>query len=373
MTGSSASQTLTIAGTGLGSGTGWKVVLTAGATTVTVPGSQLSAIGTTQIQAPVNVGTVAQTWSVQVVNPAGTASNSMNLAVVAPAASPAVTSLSPNPMTGSSASQTLTIAGTALGAGTGWKVVLTAGATTLTVPGSQLSAIGTTQIQAPVNVGTTAQTWSVQVVNPGGTASNSMNLAVVAPAPPPAITSLSPNPMTGSSASQTLNIAGTGLGSGTGWKVVLTAGATTLTVPGSQLSAIGTTQIQAPVNVGTAAQTWSVQVVNPAAIASNSMSLPVSAPVTGPSISSLTPNPMTRSNSAQTLTINGSGFQSGNGLAVKLTSGGVVINAQGSAIKSVSSSQITVQVNVGASARTYSVTVQNPGGAVSNAVNLTVH
>jgi subtilase family serine protease len=373
MTGSSANQTLTINGTGLGSGTGWKVVLTTGGTTLTVGPSQLSSTGTTQMQATVNVGTAAETWSVQVVNPGGTASNSVNLPVVAPAAKPAITSLSPNPMTGSSASQTLTVNGTALGSGTGWKVVLTAGATTLTVQGSQFSSTGTTQIQAQVSVGTVAQTWSVQVVNPGGTASNSMSLPVLAPTPSPAITSVSPNPMTGASASQTLTIVGTGLGSGTGWKLVLTAGATTLTVPGSQLSATGTTQIQAQVNVGTVAQTWSVQVVNPGGTASNSMSLAVVAPVTGPSISSLTPNPMNRSNSAQTLTINGSGFQSGNGLVVKLTAGGVLINVQGSAIKSVSSSQITLQVNVGASARTYSVTVQNPGGAVSNAVNLTVH
>ncbi len=154
--------------------------------------------------------------------------------------------------------------------------------------------------------------------------------------------------------------------------MVLTAGSTTLTVQGSQLTATGTTQIQALVNVGTVAQTWSVQVMNPGGTASNSANLKVSAPVTGPSISSLTPNPMSRSNSAQTLTINGGGFQSGKGLALKLNAGGVQITVQGSAIKSVSSSQITAQVNVGTSARTYSVTVQNPGGAVSNAVNLTV-
>ena len=81
---------------------------------------------------------------------------------------------------------------------------------------------------------------------------------------------------------------------------------------------------------------------------------------------------MTKSSAAQTLTINGSGFQSGSGLTVQLTSGGVLITVPGSTIKFVSSSQLTMQVNVGASARTYSVVVENPGGQVSNAATLTV-
>jgi len=70
-----------------------------------------------------------------------------------------------------------------------------------------------TQIAASVNVGTTARTWTVQVVNPGGATSTAANLTVAAPATP-AIASLSPNPMTGSTANLTLTINGSGFGMG---------------------------------------------------------------------------------------------------------------------------------------------------------------
>ena len=43
-----------------------------------------------------------------------------------------------------------------------------------------------------------------------------------------------------------------------------------------------------------------------------------------------------------------------------------------SAVTFVSSAKLSMPVNVGASARTYSVTVTNPDGQTSNAVNLTV-
>ena len=79
-------------------------------------------------------------------------------------------------MTGSNAYQILTITGTGFQAGTGWKVVLSYPGTTVTLPASQISVESTTQILAQVNVGTTARTWSVQVVNPSGVASNTASL-----------------------------------------------------------------------------------------------------------------------------------------------------------------------------------------------------
>ncbi len=287
-------------------------------------------------------------------------------------AGPAITALSPNPMTGSASSQTLTIAGSGFTAGAGLKVVLTSGSTATTYQGAQIASASATQIQVAVSPGTTARNWTVEVVNPNGKTSNGAVLQVVAPPAPPAIASLSPNPMTGSNAYQILTITGTGFQAGTGWKVVLSYPGTTVTLPPSQLLVESTTQILAQVNVGTTARTWSVEVVNPSGVASNTASLQVTAPPPPPAITSLAPNPMTKSSAAQTLTINGSGFQSGSGLTVQLTSGGVLITVPSSAIKFVSSSQLTMQVNVGASARTYSVVVENPGGQVSNAATLTV-
>jgi subtilase family serine protease len=185
---------------------------------------------------------------------------------------PAILSLSPNPMTGSNANQTLTIVGSAFQAGL--KVVL--GCTGATVVTTSLS--GSTQIQASVNVGTTARTCTVQVVNLNGQASNAVSLQVVAPVQPPVIASVSPNPITGSSSNQTLTINGSGFQSGSGLTVLV--GYAGYTEMGTQVKWVSASQITASINVGTSTRSWLVEVVNPNGQASNVATFQVNAPKT---------------------------------------------------------------------------------------------
>ncbi len=287
-----------------------------------------------------------------------------------PASGPVINSLSPNPMTASTANQTLAITGT--GFATGATVTASYPGYSGTLPATVVSA---TQIQATINTGSAARTWSITVANPTGPASNAASLSVVAPAVNPVVGSVTPNPLTGSNAGQVITINGSGFMNGSGLvptmglKVVVGYPGYTATLSGGQISFVNSSQILALINVGTTARTWTVQVVNPSGLASNSASLQVVAP---PAIASLTPNPMPRSNTSQTLTINGSGFQSGAGLRVVLSSYGTSTTLQGSAIKSVSASQIQVSVNVGNTSRTWTVQVLNPNGTGSNTATLTV-
>ena len=281
-----------------------------------------------------------------------------------PAAGPVVGALSPNPMTASTANQTLTIAGSSF----------LAGATvTATYPGFSVKlaviSLSATQIQATVNTGTTARTWTITVANPTGPASNPASLSVTAPAVNPAVTSVTPNPLTGVNANQVITINGSGFVSGTGLKVVVGYSGYSATLSGGQIAFVNSSQIQALINVGTTTRTWTVQVIDPSGLASNSASLSVVAP---PVIASLTPNPMPRSSSSQTPTINGSGFQTGTGLRVVLSSNGSSTTLQGSAIKSASATQIQATVNVGNNSRTWNVQVVNPNGTASNTATLTV-
>ena len=282
-------------------------------------------------------------------------------------APPAILSLSPNPMPGSSSNQTLTITGSGFQAGSGLTVVL--GCTGATV--GTIASVGSTQIQVPVNVGTTARACTVQVLNPNAHASNTVSLQVVAPtAAAPSITSLSPNLMTGSSSNQTLTINGSGFQSGL--KVLLSYTGSATTLQGSQIASVSASQIQLPVNVGTTARTWSVQVVNSSGQASSAASLQVVAPSVAPAITSLNPNPMTGSNSNQVFFITGSGFQSGSGLKVLVGYTGYSATVEGAEIACLSASQIQVLINVGATARTWSVQVVNPNGQASSAASLQV-
>jgi hypothetical protein len=154
--------------------------------------------------------------------------------------------------------------------------------------------------------------------------------------------------------------------------VVNYPGGSATTLSGGQIAFVAGTQVLALVNVGTTARTWTVQVVNPNGMASNIVSLQVVAPPARPAIASLTPSPMTHSTAAQTLTINGSGFQTGSGLRVVLTTSGIATVLQNTALQSASATQIKVAVNVGAVARTWTVQVVNPDGTTSIAATLIV-
>ena len=351
LTGSASNQNLTVNGSGFVSGSG--LVVTVG--TVTYQGSAINFVSSSQLVVSVNVGTAAQSLSVKVTIPSGT-SNSETLTVTAPSAAPAITALSPNPMTGSSSAQTLTISGTGFVAGSGSKV--TVGGTVY-----QASQISSTQAIVSVNVGTSAQSLPVQVTNPNGQASNSVALTVAAPAPPPVISSLSPNPMTGSSSVQTLTVKGSGFVAGSTLKV--TVGSTVY--QGSQITSVSATQLGVSVNVGTSGQSLPVQVTNPNGQASNSSTLTVTVPAAAPAITTLNPNPLTASNSPQTLTVNGSGFLPG----LKLVIGGTSIPA--SALPLLTPTELQVSIIASLTTYTYPVQVVNSNGGASNTVNLQVN
>jgi hypothetical protein len=260
MTGSAASQNLTINGAGFVAGSGLKV--TVGATAY--QGSQVTFVSGSQLVVGVNVGSSAQSLAVQVTNPNGQASNSVSLTVNAATAAPAITTLSPNPMTGSNSAQTLTINGT--GFLSGLKLLI--GSTTITA--NQLALLTPTELQVNIVTGLTTHTYAVQVVNSNGGASNSVNLQVSAP-PAPTIASLTPNPMTGSTAAQVLTVNGTNFQSGTGLKV--TVGSALYT--GGQVVFVSASQLKVTVNVAAGAKTLAVQVTNPSGQVSNAMSLTV--------------------------------------------------------------------------------------------------
>jgi len=268
-------------------------------------------------------------------------------------AGPTITSLSPNPMKGSTAAQALTINGSGFLSGLSVKVG------TVTYGPSQVTSVSSTKVVLNVAVGTAAQSLGVQVVNTTGPASNAASLQVTGP--PPAISKLSPNPMTGSNSAQVLTVTGTGFQPG----LTLQIGSTILS--NAQLMLVTATAIEVNLNVGLTTRSLAVSVTNPDGQVSGSVNLQVNAPP-APSISSLSPSPMTGSTAAQTLTINGANFQTGAGLTVLVGSA----NYSGSQVTLVSASQIKVSVVTGTGAKTLNVRVTNPSGMASNLMTLTV-
>ncbi len=275
------------------------------------------------------------------------------------AAAVTISSLSPNPMTASTSNQTLTITGSGFQSGASVHVSYPGYTGTLAV-----TSLSTTQIQATINTGAAAQKWTVQVVNPGGAASNTATLTVTAAAATPAISSLSPNPMTGSTAAQTLTITGSGFVSGDTVQATYSGGSVQTLTP----SSLTASQIQVSIVTGTTARAWSITVVNASGTPSNTATLNVSAPASGLSISSVSPNPMVALNGYQLMTITGAGFATGDSVIATNPSG----SQSGLYINSVSATQIQVYINNAGITGGWTVQVTSPGGASSNAAAFTV-
>src|SRR5207237_1309158 len=130
--------------------------------------------------------------------------------VVAPVTTaPHINSVSPNPVTGSSNAQPVTINGTGFRSEERRVGTWTSGSKTLTP--AEVSFINSGQVQMTINTSTTADNWTVKITNPDNQASNVFGFPVVAPVTTaPHINSVNPNPVTGSSSAQPVTINGTG-------------------------------------------------------------------------------------------------------------------------------------------------------------------
>jgi len=182
----------------------------------------------------------------------------------------------------------------------------------------------------------------------------------------PTISSVSPNPVPGSNTAQTLTINGTGFQSGCTVRLIdITNGGTFDKTPTS----LTATQVQISANFTNATATWSAQVRNPDGGQSSAFQFQVQRQTTNPTISSVSPNPVPGSNTAQTLTINGTGFQSGCTVRIKDISYGGTYDKTPT---SVSSTQVRISANFTNTTATWSAQVLNPDGGQSNVVNFQV-
>jgi uncharacterized protein (TIGR03437 family) len=109
-------------------------------------------------------------------------------------------------------------------------------------------------------------------------------------------------------------------------------------------------------------------VVTVGGVASPSVNVVVATPP--PTIASISPSPVPLSASPQTVTFNGSGFQSGLTLTVQSPSGQLTSIAAAN-ITVVSASQFTVQITTGTAAGTWSARAFNPDGGSSNIFTFT--
>ncbi len=350
--GASTDQTVSIFGTGFVNGAGLKVRVNYPTGQTDLQGGQVSFVSSTQLNILINVGTGAANWTAQVINPDGTGSNVFGFSVTA-AAGPHVTSVSPNPMTGSSNPQTLTINGSAFTSSS----TVTLRSPFQTYTNLPTTSIIATQIVMQVTIGTAAAQWTVEVID-HGVSSGQFAFQVVAP-PAPQINSVSPNPVTGSSSSQTFTVSGTGFTSNS----TVTLRSPFQTYPNQPTSSITSTQISMPVTFGTTAAQWTVEVIDQGQ-SSGQFAFQVVTPASH--INSMSPNPVPGSSSDQIVSVFGTGFLSGSGLKVRVTYPSGQTDLQGGQVTWVNSTQLNILINVGTGAANWTAQAFNPGDTVGS-------
>ncbi|MDB5297606.1 MAG: conserved repeat domain protein [Phycisphaerales bacterium] len=146
---------------------------------------------------------------------------------------PAVTGVSPNPVTGSTSAQSLVITGTNFGPAA--TVTLRNLTTPTTVTAPVVSRVGTTQITVTNVFGTSAANWTVEVLN-GTTSSGQYGFSVAGSAQ--LGVAVNPNPATGTTAVLTAVNPGTNTATVFGWSVTAKpTGATTPTFSANNTNA----------------------------------------------------------------------------------------------------------------------------------------
>jgi hypothetical protein len=105
-------------------------------------------------------------------------SSAANVTVTSGTVAPTISSVSPNPVTGSTSAQTITINGANFVNKPTVFVTWTGGSSTLS--STQVTFVSSTQLQMSINVQNDPDNWTVRVTNPNGQVSNTFGFTVVA-------------------------------------------------------------------------------------------------------------------------------------------------------------------------------------------------
>ncbi|HEX4284564.1 MAG TPA: hypothetical protein VHZ28_05695 [Terracidiphilus sp.] len=211
------------------------------------------------------------TWTVTVVNPNSTNSNSFSFAV---AGAPTITGVSPSPVTASAGAQTLTINGSNFQSGATVTYQDSLGNVSA---GHTATFVNTSQIvDNAFNTNNTSGNWTVTVVDPNNISSNAFSFTVTANSQAPTITGVSPSPVPATAGVQPLTINGSNFQSGATVTYQdpqgnVSAGHAAAFASASQL-------VDNAFDTNNSLGNWTVTVVNPNNIHSNSFSFTVITP-----------------------------------------------------------------------------------------------
>ena len=342
-TAGSAAFTLTVNGTGYGTGS----VVHWGATTLTT-----TYVSATQVTAavPAANSAIAGSFNVTVVNTGSVSSNAVVFTVTTPLT---LTALSPASASVGSAAFVLTVTGTGFASGASIKWNGTS-LTTTYISATQLSAT------IPAADLTAATTASITVANPSGAATAALAFSVLAG---PVISSTTPSIVTAGGPAFTMTVTGSGFRSSDIVRMGASYPATTYVTP-------TTLQVAVPASYIATGQFLSVMVKDAGQVLnSNIVYLTVNNPA--PTVTSMTPNSVLHGSSAININISGSNFIPSSQVQWIVGTKTTLLTIVAQTATSITA---TVPANLIATAGSASVAVSNPtpGGGTSTPVTFTI-
>jgi surface antigen len=339
-------------------------VFNAGGTKLgTLSGAQILNFTSTSFTMLINLGSTAGSFGIEVVNPNG--GRSARFSFSTHVTGPTVTSISPNPVPTFNANQNVQVNGSNFQANLTVDVFNSGGTKISTLSGTQLLNVTSTSFTMVVNLGSSASSFGIEVVNPDGGRSTRFTFSTVAPAP--SVSSISPSTPPVANGNQNVQVFGGNFQSGLTVDVFNGAGTKLGTLSGTQILNVTPTSFTMVVNLGSAAGSFGIEVVNPNGGRSSRFNFSTQA--TGPAVSSISPNPVPTFNSNQNVQVFGSNFQSNLTVDVFNSGGSKLATLSGSQVLNVTSTSFTMVVNLGSSASSFGIEVVNPDGGRSSRFN----
>jgi hypothetical protein len=364
--------TFTINGSGFYPAGALILVTGPGCAPCTIPNSVLTT-SSTSISGSATLNT-AGTYSFFVQNgfltsTGGPGPQSSGASVTVAAAVPTITSVSPNPVTGSTNAEPITINGTGFVNPPTVFVTWTGGSKTLS--SSEVMFVSSTQLTMTITTQNVPDNWTVKVTNPSGGSSGTFSFTVVAPTP--VITSLTTSPSAPSPGTFTFTINGSGFYPAGALILVTGTGCSPCTIPNNVLTT-SSTSIIGPATLNTAG-TYSFAVQNGYLTSTGgpgpkSSGVNVTVASAAPTITSVNPSPVIGSTNAQPITINGTGFVNSPTVFVTWTGGSKTLTS--SEVTFVSSTQLTMTITTQNVPDSWTVKVTNPSGGSSGTFGFTV-
>ncbi len=357
---SPSSQSVTVNGGGFQSGLTVTISVPSGGTS-TLGGTQITSVTATSFGIAITVAE-AGNYTLQVNNPNGQQSTTFGFDVKNVGPSITSVSTSPNPLvTGQQG--TVTINGGNFNPSTVQVLFNGPGCAPCTVPNGVLTTKTTTQVVAPATLNT-AGTYNVSVQNGAGTtASNSLPITLANLIP--AISSTSPTNAVAGTFDLTIN--GSNFDSGAIDQVYWKATGA-FVGNGTILSRFANQILVREFMTGATAGTYQVRVRNGNGQLSNAVDLTISA--VSPAISSISPASPIASASNQTVTVFGSGFQSGLTVTAFFPNNSGSATLSGAQIQNVTPTSFQMIITLG-SRGTWGIRVNNPDGKQSNLFQFT--